>query len=152
MLDEALDIVTGLQSGKPFTYYGKHYHVSNALFHPVPVQSPRVPVWVAGCWPHRRPFRRAARWDGIVPIGAGVEPFPPKKIREMVDYIQKYRNGDSPFDVCLLGRTAGKDLKADRATVKSYVPAGLTWYLEAIHSRRGSIKQVRERIKIGPPH
>jgi hypothetical protein len=87
-----------------------------------------------------------------MPIGAGVEPFPPRKIREMVDYIQEYRNGDSPFDVCLLGRTAGKDLKADRAAVKSYVPAGLTWYLEAIHSGRGSIKQVRERIKIGPPH
>lgn len=152
MLDEALDIVTGLQSGKPFNYNGKHYHVSNALFHPAPVQSPRVPVWVAGCWPHKPPFRRAARWDGVVPIGAGVEPFPPKKIREMVDYIQKYRNSDSPFDVCLLGRTAGKDLKADRATVKSYVPAGLTWYLEAIHSGRGSINQVRERIKIGPPH
>jgi hypothetical protein len=60
--------------------------------------------------------------------------------------------GEHLFNFCLLGRTAGKDLKADRAAVKSYVHAGLTWYLEAINSGRGSIKQVRERIKIGPPH
>ncbi len=60
--------------------------------------------------------------------------------------------GEQPFDVCLLGRTSGKDLKADQATVKSYNPAGLTWYPEAINSGRGCIKQVRERIKISPAH
>ena len=35
-------------------------------FEPVPVQSPRIPVWVAARWPNRRPLRRAARWDGDV--------------------------------------------------------------------------------------
>jgi Luciferase-like monooxygenase len=28
-------------------------------FEPVPVQKPRIPVWVAAEWPHRRPVRRA---------------------------------------------------------------------------------------------
>jgi alkanesulfonate monooxygenase SsuD/methylene tetrahydromethanopterin reductase-like flavin-dependent oxidoreductase (luciferase family) len=37
-------------------------------FQPVPVQRPRIPVWVAGRWPNRRPVRRAARWDGLFPI------------------------------------------------------------------------------------
>ena len=60
--------------------------------------------------------------------------------------------GEHPFDFCLLGKTTGKDLKADNAMVKSYNPAGLTWYLEAINSGRGSIKQVRERFKAGPAH
>ena len=39
-------------------------------FEPRPVQSPRVPVWVAGRWKsRRRPLERAARWDGFFPIG-----------------------------------------------------------------------------------
>ena len=44
---------------------------------PVPVQQPRIPVWVAGEWPNRRPVRRALRWDGLYndraarPRGAG---------------------------------------------------------------------------------
>jgi alkanesulfonate monooxygenase SsuD/methylene tetrahydromethanopterin reductase-like flavin-dependent oxidoreductase (luciferase family) len=37
-------------------------------FEPAPVQSPRIPVWVAARWPNRRPLRRAARWDGLFPI------------------------------------------------------------------------------------
>src|SRR3954471_17736505 len=35
---------------------------------PLPVQQPRIPVWVASNWPARRPMRRAARWDGWFPI------------------------------------------------------------------------------------
>jgi alkanesulfonate monooxygenase SsuD/methylene tetrahydromethanopterin reductase-like flavin-dependent oxidoreductase (luciferase family) len=34
-------------------------------FQPPPLQRPRLPVWVAARWPHRRPVRRAARWDGL---------------------------------------------------------------------------------------
>src|SRR5205823_642273 len=37
-------------------------------FQPLPVQRPRIPVWVASRWPRRRPLRRAARWDGLFPI------------------------------------------------------------------------------------
>ena len=37
-------------------------------FEPRPLQQPRIPVWVAARWPHRRPLRRAARWDGLFPI------------------------------------------------------------------------------------
>ncbi len=35
---------------------------------PAPVQQPRIPIWVAGRYPNRRPVRRAARWDGLFPI------------------------------------------------------------------------------------
>jgi alkanesulfonate monooxygenase SsuD/methylene tetrahydromethanopterin reductase-like flavin-dependent oxidoreductase (luciferase family) len=37
-------------------------------FEPTPVQRPRIPVWVAVRWPHRRPLRRAGRFDGMFPI------------------------------------------------------------------------------------
>src|SRR5438132_977056 len=66
-LDESLDVLAGLWSGEPFTYHGRHYTVENQRFLPKPVQSPRIPIWVAATWPHKAPFRRAARWDGLYP-------------------------------------------------------------------------------------
>jgi alkanesulfonate monooxygenase SsuD/methylene tetrahydromethanopterin reductase-like flavin-dependent oxidoreductase (luciferase family) len=61
MLDEGLDIINGLQSGEVFRYTGKHYRIGRTVFTPKPVQLPRVPVWVAGKWPNKKPFRRAAQ-------------------------------------------------------------------------------------------
>ena len=63
-LDEGLDVLAGLWSGEPFSYEGKHYRVDNVTFRPRSVQQPRVPVWIAGHWPYKKPFIRAARWDG----------------------------------------------------------------------------------------
>ena len=34
----------------------------------MPVQQPRIPVWVAARWPNRRPLQRAFRWDGLFPV------------------------------------------------------------------------------------
>jgi len=73
MLEEGLDILTGLWSGEPFHYEGTHYHIRKAQFLPASFQRPRIPVWVAGNWPSRAPFRRAARWDGVFPLGRDLE-------------------------------------------------------------------------------
>ena len=64
ILDEGLEVLTGLWSGEPCAHEGKHYHIKSAQFLPAPLQQPRIPVWVAGNWPIKAPFRRAARWDG----------------------------------------------------------------------------------------
>ena len=32
------------------------------------LQRPRVPIWIAGRAPNRKPLERARRWDGYVPI------------------------------------------------------------------------------------
>ncbi len=48
LLDEGLDVVTGLMSGRPFSFDGRHYHLDGVEFAPQPVQRPRVPIWVAG--------------------------------------------------------------------------------------------------------
>ena len=68
MLDEGLELVDRLLSGEPVVHEGNHYRVDAHVL-PAPVQRPRPPVWVAAVAPHRRPLRRAARWDGVVPIG-----------------------------------------------------------------------------------
>jgi alkanesulfonate monooxygenase SsuD/methylene tetrahydromethanopterin reductase-like flavin-dependent oxidoreductase (luciferase family) len=35
---------------------------------PPPVQQPRIPIWLAGRYPNRRPLRRAASWEGYFVI------------------------------------------------------------------------------------
>jgi hypothetical protein len=57
LLDEGLAILDGLWSGEPFAFEGTHHTVSGAHFTPRSVQQPRLPIWVAGRWPNRRPFR-----------------------------------------------------------------------------------------------
>jgi alkanesulfonate monooxygenase SsuD/methylene tetrahydromethanopterin reductase-like flavin-dependent oxidoreductase (luciferase family) len=64
-------------------------------FEPAPVQKPRIPVWVAAEWPHRRPVRRALRWDGVFPIGLPG----PEALAELVGEIGESRPAGDPFDV-----------------------------------------------------
>ena len=47
-LAEAVEIVKGMHGGGPFTYEGTHYQALQARCLPVPVQTPRPPVWVGG--------------------------------------------------------------------------------------------------------
>src|SRR5229473_5574686 len=68
LLDEGLAVLAGLWSGERFSYQGKHFTLDPVRFRPTPVQRPRVPVWVGGVLPARKPIARAARWDGMVPI------------------------------------------------------------------------------------
>lgn len=40
----------------------------SGTFQPTPVQQPRIPVWLAGRYPNRKPIERARDWDGYFPI------------------------------------------------------------------------------------
>ncbi len=154
MLDEGLEIIDLIQKSETFKHEGKHYRASGRAFQPGPVQTPRIPVWVAGVWPNKPPFRRAARWDGIVPLVKGKNKkqlITPDEVREMVDYIGKFRSVDTPLEVSLGGITPGKSHAQDKAIVEPYEEAGVTWWLEYLYSGRGSIKKVKERIMAGPP-
>lgn len=65
--DEALEVITGLWTGEPFSFEGEFFKIDNAKLPVTPVQKPRVPI-VMGCWwPNKKPFRRAAKYDGIMP-------------------------------------------------------------------------------------
>jgi alkanesulfonate monooxygenase SsuD/methylene tetrahydromethanopterin reductase-like flavin-dependent oxidoreductase (luciferase family) len=153
-LDEGLAILDGLWSGEPFSFAGEHHTVAGAHFLPRAVQEPRIPVWVAGRWPHKRPFRRAARWDGLFPLfdgyGAGEMP-PPALLAEAVAYTRAQREGDGPFDVALESVSAGEGRAADAALAAEYEAAGLTWWIEALGWFRGPLELMRERVRRGPP-
>src|SRR5919202_2507053 len=72
MLDEALELLTRIWTGQPVLHEGRFYRVRGDFgpgrpevnptpLLPRPRQSPRIPIWVAGTWPKKPPFRRAAR-------------------------------------------------------------------------------------------
>lgn len=152
-LDEGLDILTGLWSGEPIVHEGTHYTV-RSQFLPTPLQQPGIPIWVAGTWPNKRPFRRAARFDGVFPTRVGVghtEMMEPADLAEIVAYVAAHRESDAAFDVVYEGQTWAIDPSADRARVASYADAGLTWWVEKLGWFRGTLDDVRGRIRSGPP-
>jgi hypothetical protein len=119
---------------------------------PKPMQVPRIPVWIAGLWPNRKPFRRAAGFDGIY-IGsqkANGEPLTPNALQEALAYIRTQRELTFPFDVVFAGETPA-DFEQGAKTVQPYREAGVTWWLEGIWAERGSVEDMRERIRQGPP-
>jgi alkanesulfonate monooxygenase SsuD/methylene tetrahydromethanopterin reductase-like flavin-dependent oxidoreductase (luciferase family) len=148
-LEESLDIITGLWSGKPFSYQGKHYQVGETTFIPTPFQKPRIPIWLAGFWSRKAPFRRAAKWDGVVPLKLPEELLKPEDLREITGYVNKHR-AQGEFDFVNIGWTTGKK-EASREKVAPYIEAGMTWWLEGLYTKRDSPGEMRRRIRLGPP-
>jgi alkanesulfonate monooxygenase SsuD/methylene tetrahydromethanopterin reductase-like flavin-dependent oxidoreductase (luciferase family) len=147
--DEGLTIVSGLWSGEPFSFAGKHYQIDKVTLLPRPVQQPRIPVWIAGYWPNRKPFRRAARWDGLY-VGTYTTDgrlLTPEDFREMVAYVKKHRAGSEPFEVAVSGVTP-LDREKGAEIVRPYADAGATWWIELSEE---TLAEMRERVRSGPP-
>jgi alkanesulfonate monooxygenase SsuD/methylene tetrahydromethanopterin reductase-like flavin-dependent oxidoreductase (luciferase family) len=164
MLDEGLEILSGLWTGEPFQHAGSHYHIHKARFLPRPIQRPRIPIWVGGFWPLKSPFRRAARWDGVFPLGQGLsftEMLAPQDVRAMLNFVHEQRDeaglASKPYDVIHCGISSGTDQQADRELAQMYMDAGVTWWLEhLVPERWGSwsawpLEAMRQRIRQGPP-
>lgn len=148
-LDEGLAILTRLWSGEEVSYQGQHYQLSQVQFRPIPLQRPRIPIWVAGIWPHKKPFRRAAQFDGVYPQMSG-HALEPEVFREILAFIQTQRTQTTPFEALAYGRTSGKDKASDAAHVAAFAQVGATWWLEHFAPEQ-TLEQVRERIQQGPP-
>jgi alkanesulfonate monooxygenase SsuD/methylene tetrahydromethanopterin reductase-like flavin-dependent oxidoreductase (luciferase family) len=152
MLDEALDMLEKLWSGEQVSYQGQHYQLHETRFLPTPLQQPRIPIWVAGVWPAKKPFRRAARWDGVCPLKNAYEPLQPYDIREILTYIKQFRTSDEPFAILAGGNTSGTDRQKDQDIVLPYAEAGATWWQETLDGNNATDPEVvRARIRLGPP-
>jgi alkanesulfonate monooxygenase SsuD/methylene tetrahydromethanopterin reductase-like flavin-dependent oxidoreductase (luciferase family) len=123
LLDGGLDRLTSFWAGE---------------FEPRPVQTPRIPVWVAGRWKtRRRPLERAARWDGFFPIGLP-DPAALERIAEEVgelrdasqdafDLVVEIAPGDAPAPWEAAGATwvlTSFDAPPRRAEVETAIDAG----------------------------
>ncbi len=158
-LDEGLEILAGLWSGRPFSFRGQHYRVDEMTFLPRPIQSPRIPVWVVGAWPRRKSMRRALRWDGVLPAMMKDDGSPadvtPADVQEIKAFVDRQRAEKTRFDIVLEARSSGSDRQRAVATVRQYAEAGVTWWLEAVWMRLGPLPHtldgIRRRIEQGPP-
>jgi alkanesulfonate monooxygenase SsuD/methylene tetrahydromethanopterin reductase-like flavin-dependent oxidoreductase (luciferase family) len=123
LLDDGLDRLLGYWDGE---------------FEPRPVQRPRIPIWVAARWPHRRPLRRAARFDGLFPIDLPG----PDALAEMAQELEALRGPDpNRFDLAAEIPAGG-----DPAP---WIAAGATWCLTGF-SRQPTRAEVEEAIEAGP--
>jgi probable F420-dependent oxidoreductase len=148
MLDEGLDVVTRLWSGERVTHTGRFYRVDGVRMAPLPVQRPRVPVWIGGASAAAR--RRAARWDGWI-LGCDDEHgnmvVPADRIAADAAEIAGLRPAGGAFDIAVIGVSAAPGDPISSA----YADAGASWWLEHIHGRRGSRASMLARIAAGPP-
>jgi hypothetical protein len=155
LLDEGLEILTGLWSGKPFSYKGKHYTLDEMTFLPPPVQQPRIPIWVVGAWPREKSMARVLRYDGLLPAkldaNGSFADVTPDDLRAMKTYIEERRTATTPFDIIYEGRTPGDDLAQAAEMVQPYAEAGATWWIEAMWEAPNTPTDVRRRIQQGPP-
>jgi alkanesulfonate monooxygenase SsuD/methylene tetrahydromethanopterin reductase-like flavin-dependent oxidoreductase (luciferase family) len=162
LLDEGLDVLTGLWGGPPFEYDGKHYRVTPSDFMPPPspVQRPRIPIWVVGGWPSVRSMARAARYDGWLPnvLRKGTAgPSTPADIRAGTEWIRDFRTVEGlrvdGYDVICEGTTPGDDPEAGAAQVRPWAEAGATWWIEADWGQpREAVRDYAEqRLALGPP-
>lgn len=134
MLDEGLEILCGLWSGQPFSFSGRHYSVKESQFLPPAFQSPRIPIWVAGNWPNKAPFRRMARWDGMIPQTNPEIDDDINQLKAAIDFTLSQRSSDAPFDVAYSVIPLGLHSASERKTlVSGYETAGVTWLLEQIY-------------------
>jgi alkanesulfonate monooxygenase SsuD/methylene tetrahydromethanopterin reductase-like flavin-dependent oxidoreductase (luciferase family) len=152
MLDEGLAVLAGLMSGEKFSFSGAHYTVRETQFLPAPLQKPRIPIWIAGTWPRKAPFRRAARYDGVAPMSADIEkPLSAGEIRAIAKFIRAHRTADALFDILQSGNTPGDDPSRARAIVAEHAEAGATWWLESVLPWKCPFDDFRRRIAQGPP-
>jgi len=152
MVDEALEVLTGLWSGESFTYHGKYYSLKQTIFLPRPVQRPRIPIWIGGNWPHQGVMNRAARWDGFVGGKEHTHDQPwcltPDELRALKIAIQSRRKSLEGFDIALGGASRGNDWKKDQETISSLEKAGATWWMEYVTSN--TFEKMSEVIRQGP--
>lgn len=155
--DEALDIISGLWSGGAFTYDGDYFFIEGLELAQSPVQTPRIPIVLGGWWPNKRPFQRAAQWDGIMPnwpamtesgegpqgeqaTGSLVE-----ELREMLEYYHGLTNEPGEIVLPLSPPDAPSDY------IETCIDLGATWLLATDRFEPGEKEQNMTRIRDGPP-
>ena len=157
LLDESIDIISGLWAGQPFEYHGQHYQVGEFNFvhqPPPPVQQPRIPIWVVGAWNWPKSMQRVLKCDGILPTiidqKKKIAELKPQHVREIKAFVDENRKLDSHFDIVVENTSPGDDPTAATEKVRPWIEAGATWWIESMWQEQDSEKW-RQRLRQGPP-
>lgn len=136
VLDEALEVLLMLWSGERVTHHGQRFHLDDVAFRPTPLQSPRIPVWGAAVGRATpRSLRRAARLDGVFPVGSSAS-----EVRDLVASIKSLRGSLEGFDVAVV---------SDHEPLDRLEGDGVTWVMRAV-DRRASLTEVQAVVGAGP--
>ena len=116
-------------------------------FLPAAIQKPSIPIWVGGYWPHKKPFRRAAKFQGIFPLKANsYEPLHPKDYQNILAYMKKYQpQPNQPFDAVF--HTYFKTWDKFDDMIRDYSSAGVNWFVECIHPWREDIDSLTQLVQ-----
>jgi alkanesulfonate monooxygenase SsuD/methylene tetrahydromethanopterin reductase-like flavin-dependent oxidoreductase (luciferase family) len=136
-VDEALPLLDELLRGGAIAHHGARYDVE-ATLRPRPLQRPRPPIWIAAIAPHRRPLARAARWDGVVPLGLPSGYMTPDQLSTYLDATE---------------RPDGWDVVASRAPgvpAGEYADVGATWLIDSTWPEGDWVDEFGARIRAGP--
>ena len=140
MLDEGLDLLRQAWTGQRVEHRGEHYVVDGLTLLPTPVQRPGPPVWVAVRRGNRAPLRRAARWDGVFPIG--IER--PEQLAERVQAVRDLRDPARGAFAVAVGGPPGTD-------PAGFADAGATWWMTGFRPYDLRADEVRAVLRDGPP-
>jgi alkanesulfonate monooxygenase SsuD/methylene tetrahydromethanopterin reductase-like flavin-dependent oxidoreductase (luciferase family) len=137
-LDEGLQVLTTLWTGNRVDHQGEYYQVDGLRLAAVPVQRPRIPIWVGGDL--RRPGvrRRLARWDGACVFRERA--LDPGDVGDIVAIVRAAGRDSAGYDIKVSGNPGLLD---------EFAAAGATWWGQWIPP--GDPNETRLIIAAGPP-
>ena len=152
-LDEGLAIIDALWTGEPVSFEGHEFSVDGLQLTPMPVQRPRIPIWVGGDWLRPGVRRRLTQWDGCcvyrgTPGGPDDAPMSAQDVRDVVALIVRERGNAAGYDICIGGAERDSDEERERDHIRSLAEAGATWWNEWISPK--DVNAMREAIGRGP--
>ena len=150
-MDESLHILSGLWTNEAFSFKGKYFNIKEVEFFPKPIQE-KIPIWVGGYWPKKKPFQRAAKYEGVFPLKAGSEDaLSPNEYREIKKYIEQYRSSFDSYDIIKPYISTGIEKEDDWSFKNNFLDIGITWFVELIYPGRDSLDNIKKIISHGPP-
>jgi Luciferase-like monooxygenase len=147
LMDECLDVVTGLWAGQPFSYVGTHHRVAPTTFPTIghTVQRPRVPIWCVGALNRPKSMSRALRWDGLLPQVVDDGKCEHPTLEQIAD-VRRQVEG-RPYDIVIEG-------EGSQHAPAAWADAGATWWIESMWNAVGQADPVLasfDRLQEGPP-
>jgi alkanesulfonate monooxygenase SsuD/methylene tetrahydromethanopterin reductase-like flavin-dependent oxidoreductase (luciferase family) len=139
-LDETIDLLRAMWSGKPVTHSGTRYTVDLPAG-PKPVQKRGVPIWCIGVWPRMKSMRRLLHCEGAI---IQANDLSPDTIAAVATWFRD--NGRPDIEIVAQGTTTPANAAEQ---TKRWAEAGATWWIEANWAAKSPA--VRKRIEAGPP-
>lgn len=115
-LDEGVELLTSFWSGKKVEHDGSAFQATGVTVLPRPLQLPHPPIWLAARGGSAmRPVRRAARFQGLMPIEVDGD-----ILSRMMDVVADERGSLDGFDVMVSSANVAPAEAARRGATWSY--------------------------------